>query len=560
MAGGGGNLLLFQWQGASQANAYLSTGTKDIQAGSLVLEPLLEYNTEGNLVAALAVEIPTPENGGQSADLTEITYTLREGVLWSDGTPLTADDVVFSWEYCTDELTGCSSGAFETVVSVEAVDDLNVKITFGTTDDAGVVTLTPTPWPYIPFVGATEPIIQRAQFTPCVGDAAKSCTEQNFKPIGTGPYMVTELRPEDTVLYEYNPNYRGVPDGKPFFSTVEIKGGGTAEASARSVLEIGEGDYAWNLQVAPEILNPMAAAGNGVVSIGFNTSVEHINLNQTDPDGTPPSDYNGGANPNPFFFENPNLARALSLAIDRTELTAAGYGAAGAPTCNMWPVPGQASTNNDWCLTQDVPAANALLDDLGYLDNDGDGVRELPDGTPLEFDLVTSTNAVRQSEQALIKSYWTEIGVAANLADEDAGLFFDGTNASPVSIWRFETDMEMFTNAAVGSDAQGYFQSWQISEIPESTNNWGGGNIVRLASTEFDALFDQLSKTPLADPARNDLIIQLNDIIVGSSGSTIPLVNRGSVSAFANSLSGYGGVVNGWDSEYWNIEDWFRVE
>ena len=113
--------------------------------------------------------------------------------------------------------------------------------------------------------------------------------------------------------------------------------------------------------------------------------------------------------------------------------------------------------------------------------------------------------------------------------------------------------------AGVGSDAQGYFLLWQISEIPESTNNWGGGNIVRLASAEFDALFAELSATALVDPRRNELIILLNDIIVGSSGSTIPLVNRGSVSAFANSLSGYGGVVNGWDSEYWNIEEWFRT-
>ena len=549
MAGQGGELLLLQWQAPSQANPYLSTGTKDLLAGSLVLEPLAEWSPGGELLPALATEIPSTANGGVSADLTSITWTLQDGVLWSDGSALSADDVVFSWEYCTDELTGCSADSFVNVVSVVADDDLTVTITF----DA------PTPFPYVPFVGYTNPIIQRAQFAECVGEEAKACTDQNFKPVGTGPYMVTELRAEDTVLYEYNPNYRFAAEGKPFFGTVQIKGGGDAEASARSVLEIGEADFAWNLQVAPELLGPMEAAGNGTVVVAFTSNVEHINLNQTNPDGDPRSDYAGGANPNPFFTNNTDLARALSLAINRDELVLVGYGANGIPTCNIWQLPSQLSTNNDWCLTQDIDEANRILDeDLGYVDSDGDGVRELPDGTPLEWDYVTSTNAVRQSNQDLIKSYWEQIGVNVNMQNEDASLFFDGTNASDVSIWKFFTDIEMFTNGSSGPDAQGYLLSWLTEQIPESTNSWGGSNIVRMASDEFDALYAQLSTTPLDDPARDDIVIQLNDIISASSGSTIPLISRGSVSAFKNDIQGQG-ELNGWDSEYYNVEDWVRA-
>ncbi len=546
-AGSGGNLLLLQWQAPSQANPYLSTGTKDLQAGSLVLEPLAEYGPDGNILPALATEIPTVDNGGIAEDLTSITWTLQEGVLWSDGTPLTADDVVFSWEYCTDDLTGCSADNFGNVVDVVAADDVTVTINF----DA------PTPFPFIPFVGYTNPIIQRAQFADCVGEGAKSCTDENFAPIGTGPFMITELRPEDTVLYEMNPNYRLVGEGKPFFATAEIKGGGDAEASARSVLEIGEADFAWNLQVAPEILGPMEAAGNGRVAVSFASNVEHINLNQTNPDGDPRSDYSGGANPNPFFFENPDLARALSLAINRDELVTVGYGANGTPSCNIWPV-GKVSTNNDWCLVQDIEEANRILEeDLGYLDSDGDGVRELPDGTPLEFDYVTSTNAVRQSNQDLIKVYWEQIGVNVNMMNEDASLFFDGTNASDVSIWKFFTDIEMFTNGSSQPDPQGYLESWKTDQIPESTNSWGGSNVVRMANEEFDTLWGELATTGLDDPARDDLVIQLNDIISASSGSTIPLILRGSVSAFKNDIQG-AGDLNGWDSEFYNIEDWFR--
>ncbi len=95
--------------------------------------------------------------------------------------------------------------------------------------------------------------------------------------------------------------------------------------------------------------------------------------------------------------------------------------------------------NLDDCLTQDIDAANALLDGLGYLDTDGDGVREAEGFGPLEFDYVTSTNAVRQSNQELIASYWEQIGVKANMKNEDASLFFDGTCASDVCIWKFFT-------------------------------------------------------------------------------------------------------------------------
>ena len=80
--------------------------------------------------------------------------------------------------------------------------------------------------------------------------------------------------------------------------------------------------------------------------------------------------------------------------------------------------------------------------------------------------------------------------------------------------------------------------------------------ITRCAREDSDAAWTQLSRTGLEDPARNDLIIQLNDNSV--EYCMIPLINRGSVSAFSNTLTGYG-TINGWDTEFWNIEDWTRT-
>ena len=539
VAGEGGNLLLLQWQAPSQANALLSSGTKDLLASSLVLEPLAEIGPDGALVPALAASIPTKSDG--SVTDTSITWTLRDDVLWSDGTPFTSADVVFTYEYCKDEATGCSSDAILDIDTVTALDDFTVEITF----------IDPKPYPYEFGVSYTSPIIQQAQMAECIGAAANSCSDQNFMPVGTGPYMVTELRPEDTVLYEINPNYRLVSEGKPFFGTVEIKGGGDAEAAARSVLEIGEADYGWNLQVAPEILLGMEAAGNGRLASAFTASVEHINLNQTDPTTDPPSE----GTPHPLFVDNPDLHRALSIAINRDELVQVGYGPTGNPTCNMWPVGAQSSTNNDWCLTQDIDGANALLDGLGYLDTDGDGIREAEGFGPLEFDYVTSTNAVRQSNQELIAAYWAEIGVQANMKNEDASLFFDGTCASDVCIWKFFGPMQMFTNGAASPYAPAYLSGWTTDQIPTQANAYGTSNIPRLNSAEYDALSDEAGTLALDDPRLNEVVIEMNDIL--STSATIPLIHRASASAFSNEITGTGDL-NGWDSEYWNIEDWAR--
>ena len=102
-------LTLLYWQAPSLPSPYLSGGFKDRDAAAITLEPLAKYDPEGNLVPALAAEVPTLENGGFGQDLMSITWKLREGLKWSDGSEMTADDVVFTWRYCVDEETGCTS-------------------------------------------------------------------------------------------------------------------------------------------------------------------------------------------------------------------------------------------------------------------------------------------------------------------------------------------------------------------------------------------------------------------------------------------------------------------
>ena len=157
-----------------------------------------------------------------------ITWKLKEGLKWSDGSDMTAQDAVFSWSYCVDENAGCTSeSSFDGVVSVRAIDSRTVEITFDV----------PIPYPYQAFVGTGTPIISRAQFADCVGAAATGCEEQNTAPLGTGPYRITGFKTNEEAVYERNPFYRGET---PYFDRVVIKGGGQAISAARAVLERGK--------------------------------------------------------------------------------------------------------------------------------------------------------------------------------------------------------------------------------------------------------------------------------------------------------------------------------
>ena len=543
--GGDGHLNILYWQAASTVNPYLSGGTKDIEAASLVIEPLAHYDEDGNMVPTLVDEIPTVENGGVASDLRSITWKLTPGLKWSDGTPLTAHDVVFSGEYCLHPEGGCNSTSyFADVTKIEALDDHTVKVHFGVAK----------PFPYGPFVGSTTPIIQKAQFQDCMGAKAQECTEQNFGPVGTGPFKVEEFRANDVITFSANENYRD-PD-KPGFATATFKGGGDAASAARAVLETGEFDYAWNLQVEPEVLEQMAAAGKGTVVTAFGASVERLMVNQTndDPSLGPEkrSLYLDGANPHPFLSD-PAVRRALSLAIDRQILVDAGYGAAGKPTCNVLPAPAvYASTANDECVTQNVDEANRILDEAGWMPG-GDGVRA-KDGVRLSILYQTSTNSVRQGTQALIKQMWEQIGVETELRNIDAAVFFGGDPASPDTYMKFYADIEMYTNTFSGTDPESYMANWTCSEIPGPDNQWLGNNIQRSCVAEYDSLVAEMSQTAsLGDRAR--LAKQMNDIIV-QNHFMIPLIWRGDVSAHANTLKGV--RMNSWDSELWNVADWHR--
>ena len=539
-----GDLKIIFWQAVSTMNPYLSGGTKEVYAASMVIEPLARYDETGALVPMLATEIPTVENGGVAADFKSITWKLKPDLKWSDGSAVTAEDAIFTWKYCTAPDGGCAQGAyFEGVTNVEAVDASTIKVSFA---DA-------KPYPYSAFVGAQAPLIQAAQFKDCLGAKAPECTAANFGPVGTGPFVVNEFKPNDVVTFTANPNYRDA--AKPAFASVTLKGGGDAASAARSVLETGEFDYAWNMQVEPEILDQMMAAGKGKIEVAFGTQVERIDIN---PYGVDPSlgdkRSTKEAGPHPALSD-PAVRRALSIAIDREIIDEAGYGPNGQPTCNILPAPDiYVSTAVDWCLKQDIEGANKLLDDAGWVMG-SDGIRE-KDGVKLSFLYQTSTNSVRQGTQALVKDMWSQIGVSVELRNISASVFFGGDPASPDTFQKFMADIQMYTNNFDGTDPEKYMAGWMCDKIPNPANGWQGENIVRYCNPEYDALVKELGQTGELEK-RAEIAKKLNDML-SNDVAQIPLIHRGQPSAVNNTLLGV--KMNAWDSELWNVADWSRAK
>src|SRR3989442_1536209 len=269
--GGGGMVKTLWWQAPTLLNPHFANGTKDQDASRVFYEPLASYDPDGNVVPVLAAEAPSLQNGQVARDGMSVTWRLKKNVVWHDGKPFTADDVVFNWEYVMDPGTAAvTSGQYRDIVRIDKLDGHTVKIVFKT----------PPPFWSAAFCGPTGRIIPKHLFQAYKGDKSREAPT-NLKPVGTGPFRFVDFKPGDIVRGELNPTYH-VPN-RPFFDTFELKGGGDAPSAARAVLQTGEFDYAWNMQVEDEQLKRWEQGGKGRADIVSGGNIEHIQLNTTDP-------------------------------------------------------------------------------------------------------------------------------------------------------------------------------------------------------------------------------------------------------------------------------------
>jgi peptide/nickel transport system substrate-binding protein len=535
----GGNLRILYAQAPTILNPHLASGTKDADAARLIYEPLGAWDQDGNPVPVLGAELPTLENGGVSEDLKTTTWKLKPGLKWSDDSDLTADDVVFTWQYCADPATACfSQASFLPIDKVESVDPTTVKITWKE----------PNPFPYISFFGTTGAVLPKKLFESCLGAAAAQCSANNA-PIGSGPYKLSEFRPGDVTLYEKNPLYR---DAKTVgFDSVEIKGGGDAVSAARAVCETGEVDYAWNLQVEAAVITQIEQGGKCDLLATGSTGIERVVVNFANPDPALGDLRAEPDQPHPILSD-PKVRQALSLAIDRKSMAEQVWGIGGKVTCNILTQPADVNSPNTKC-DQDLEKAKQLLDEAGWKLPDGGTVRE-KDGKTLTLVFATSINALRQKEQAIIKQNWQEIGVDAQLRAIDPAVFFGSDPGNPDTTGHMYVDVQMYTNSPDSPDSYSYLNAWSCSQMSAKANNWNLPNNGRYCNKEYDAMLDKARQE--ADQAkRKALFIQLNDMLV-NDGAIIPLIDRSTPEGKSKELQGPTGST--FDSVLWNIAIWHK--
>ncbi len=406
--------------------------------GWLLTDPLVQYD------AGLVLRPRLAESWEVSADGLSVKFHLRRGVRWHDGRPVTAHDVVFTVRKIQEPATEARSflPQLASVVSVEALDDTTV--------------LARLREPHADFLEAWLVPILPAHAAGADEDFLTG--EFSRHPIGCGPFRFVEHRPGERLVLEANPDYW---DGPPRIDRLVFRIFPDERTGYQALLG-GEIDL---MPATPDIWreaqrSPRAAHLERLVYYRLN--VWYVGWNQD------------GSNP---FFTDPRVRRAMVLALDRQKLSdklLSGLARPGATTYHPdspWTDP----SIGPW--PYDPQAARALLGEAGWLDGDGDGVRER-DGRPFEFTLLiaTSPQEIVSRMAAWIQQSLAEIGVRMQIETIEGRTF-----RARVREHRFEA---MMTGLTFDPMPDQY-------EIYHSTMRDDGYNYVSLADPEVDRLLER---------------------------------------------------------------------
>jgi len=552
--GAGGALRILYWDAPTILNPHLSSAQKDHQIVRIFYEPLASFDQEGNLVPILAQEIPSLENGDVAADGKSVTWRLKQGVQWSDGNPFTAEDVRFTYEFITNPDVGSNTIlSYRLIDNIEVIDDYTIKIHFIDVNPA---------WS-LPFVGVFGIILPEHIFKDYNGSNAREAPA-NIKPIGTGPYQVMDpgIKPQEVlflgsklvqtnkIMLEPNPYFR--EEDKPYFSHIELRGGGTAQEAGR-LLQQGDIDYAWNLTLAPDELAQLEAEGVGQLVTNFGSTVDQIELNFTDPNRETEAGERSSIEFAHPAFNDLKVRQAFAHAIDIDTILAL-YGLTGQKTAHILVSPPQFKSDKIF-YTFDLQKAAELLDEAGWIDNDKDGIRD-KNGVKLKALFQTYENPIRQATQRIIQQDMRSIGIDVELKITPITIFYGGGMNNPDHNGRFIADMQESDWTAISPEPTLFLQYWTCGQIPQLTNNWSGFNFRRWCNSEYDALYEE-AKAELDPDKRQQIIIKMNDLISADVAS-IPIVRLARVSGINQDLQGF--APTPWDAETWNIKDWRRSQ
>jgi peptide/nickel transport system substrate-binding protein len=534
--GGGGAIKILMWDAPTMLHPHFGRGLRDFTVSRIFYEPLAAVAADGSLVPLLAEEVPNVMNGSVSRDGQWVIWRLRKNVLWHDGKPFTADDVVFNWEFAADPGTGATSrGPYEQVARIDKLDAHTVKVVFKK----------PQPFWAVVFTGGG--LVPRHVFEPYKGAGAREAIG-SLKPVGTGPYKLTEFKPGDLIRAEINPHYHVT--NRPFFDRVDIKGGGDAVSAARAVLQTAEYDFGYYLLVEEDVLARIEQTGRGRVLEIPTSGISHIQCNMSDPWRELDGERSNPNAPHPCLSE-PAVRAALSLLIDRALIQSHLIGRNGRLTPNFLNVPDRVRSRNT-TVEFSVDKANRLLDEAGWA-RGADGMRAR-DGRRLKFLFQAAANATVQKIQLVVKQAAAKAGIEIEVKAVPASVFFSGDASNVDTTVRFLADLQMYT-VFTGLDPQFFMAQFVSWEIPTRDNRWSGRNLTRWRSAEYDRLWRE-AETEMDPVRRAELFIRMNDMIV-QGAVVMPVTWRNELHAVSSQIVGV--ELNGWDSIFGSIAYWRRL-
>ncbi|MCB9947213.1 MAG: peptide ABC transporter substrate-binding protein [Rhodospirillaceae bacterium] len=475
-----------------------------------IYNPLWGVDPDGNFTPQLAAEIPSVENGGLSEDGLNWTIRLRDGVVWHDGTPFTADDVKFSLELTVDENFRSAR---------RAGHDLLTDIT--------VVSPTEITWrmtqPYAPYMALlASTFIVPKHIVEAAADPNDS--ELNTHPIGTGPFKWVNRVAGDHIELAANPDYFG--EG-PYLETLVFK-----YIPDMTVLytqfQTGDIDYIGLQGITPDHFAEAEQLPDRVVMPIPQPFIENIGFNMGKPQ-----------------FQDLAVRQALYLAMDKAAIIDAIYYGLPKPAESYIP-------EGNWAYNPDLPQheynperAKQILDEAGWVPGP-DGIRE-KDGVRLAFtNSTTAGNHVREQAQQLLQQTWREIGAEMEI-----------NNLPPAVMWGDYWMMSEFDSAMVGiafmvgpdPDTTDYFHSQSIA-----AQAGAGQNTVQYANPEVDALLE--AGTVSVDREERKQIYYQQQEIIRHDLPYLPIFQYAMVEGTKAGFVGYTPNINVRINS-WNASEWY---
>lgn len=368
-------------------NPFMQTLIDESNVMELVYDTLFRQAPNGSFIPWLAESVDISENG------TVWTFHIRRNVKWHDGTPLTAEDVAFTLNLIVEKRFPSRSNVFEAINRTELIDDYTVRVYLN--------------YPYAAFAPALSfvYIVQKAKWE----NVEDPFTYSNFEnPIGTGPFKWVERVAGDYVKLAANKDYWA---GAPKIDGVIFKIYQSSDAAYMAV-DKGEIDAMNNLFIPPHLISQAEEKvnANPALRLHFRKPVyfQYITC--------PLWKY-------PFSIKE--FREALLYAINVSAIIDVVYNGHADPGSlgTMPPVFGEMPENwykpgleKEVLYPFNLDTAKSILDSLNFIDRDGDGIRETPNGTKLEFSMLASSiypDRIRIAE--LVRDWWNEIGVKVNV-------------------------------------------------------------------------------------------------------------------------------------------------